>query len=105
MVNIRSVLKVNGHVIRNCPQAWVFSLFDGDAALALTFLRVLYSLNSLLTRHRLRTELNNLKINSTDTLDSYKDNIDFMNAKYQSLNNLVGFGDEELISTLMYGLD
>ena len=81
------------------------SQFDGNAAAAWTFLKESYLVNSASTRLRLRTELHNLKMTGDDTLDSYKDKIVVLNAKYLSVNNNVGFGDEELLSTLLYGLD
>ena len=40
-----------------------------------------------------------------ETLDSYKIRIIVLNLKYQSVNNNIGYGDEDLISTLLYGLD
>ena len=81
------------------------SQFDGNAPAAWTFLKESYLVNSASTRLRLRTDLHNLKMSGDDTLDSYKDKIVVLNGKYQSVNNNVGFGDEELLSTLLYGLD
>ena len=81
------------------------SQFDGNSALAWTFLRESYLVNSASTRLRLRTELHNLRMVGGESLDCYKDRIIVLNSKYQSVNNNVGFGDEELISTLLYGLD
>ena len=81
------------------------SQFDGDAAAAWTFLKESYLVNSASTRLRLRTDLHNFKMTSEDTLDTFKDKIVVLNAKYQSVNNNIGFGDEELLSTLLYGLD
>ena len=79
--------------------------FDGNSTQAWTFLKESYLINSASTRLRLRTELHLLRMNGQETLGSYKDRIVVLNSKYQSVNKNVGFGDEELISTLLNGLD
>ena len=42
---------------------------------------------------------------SSDNLDTFKERIIVLNFKFASVNNNIGFGDQELISTLLYGLD
>ena len=79
--------------------------FDGNAADAWTYLKESYLVNSASTRLRLRTELHNLRMEHEESFDNYKDRVFVLNSKYQSVNNNVGFGDEEMISTLLYGLD
>ena len=68
-------------------------------------MRESYLVNSPSTRLRLRTELHNIKMNGEESIDSFKDRIVVLNSKFQSVNNNVGFADEELLSTLLYGLD
>ena len=53
---------------------------------------------------RLRLDFHNLKFTSEDTLDTFKYKM-VHNAKYRSVNNKICFADEELLSTLFYGLD
>ena len=61
------------------------SQFDGNSALAWTFLRESYLVNSASTRLRLRTELHNLRMVGGESLDCYKDRIIVLNSKYQSV--------------------
>ena len=59
------------------------SLFDGISALARTFLRESYLVNSASTRFRLRTEPYNLTMIGGESLDCCKDRIIVLNSKYQ----------------------
>ena len=79
--------------------------FDGNAQRAWNFLKESFLVNSASTRLRLRTDLHNLRMTPDDTLDTFKDKITVLNSKFSSVNKNTAFADEELLSTLIYGLD
>ena len=79
--------------------------FDGNAQRAWNFLKESFLVNSASTRFRLRTDLHNLRMTLDDTLDTFKDKTTVLNSKFSSVNKNTAFADEELLSTLIYGLD